>query len=316
MLNSFVPKVKHSILSLSCVAITIFSSCTKEPEKNKLPVAEAGNPVTITLPTSTVSLQGTATDADGTVTGYFWSQVSGPAATTIVNPGSPSTSVTGFKEGKYVFQLMVTDNAGASSVDTTSVTVNPSPIQTITLQTGTSADFSNVAIQGTANVSVSGGDLNAGAWTSGGDPLNNRGHFKFNLSAIPAGATIISAKLSLYSMPAGELTNGDRVNANSGSNNAMYIRRITSDWSGNTITWQTQPTVSTADQVSINHTSQSFLDLIDIDVKNQVSAMISENKRYGFMMILQNETPYNIRQFCSPGYANAAKRPKLVVTFQ
>ncbi len=305
----------RSGLYLFALLLVLFG-CKKDPEPNKLPVSNAGNPLTITLPISSVTLQGTASDADGNVVAYLWSQVSGPSATSIVNPGSASSVVNGFKEGKYVFQLMVTDNVGATSVDTTSVTVNPAPIQTITLQTGTTADFSNVAVHGTTNVSVSGGDLNAGAWTSGGIPLNNRGHFKFNLNAIPNGATIISAKLSLYSMPAAELTNGDRVSPNSGSNNAMYIRRITSAWDGNSITWQTQPSVSVTDQVSINHTSQSSLDLIDIDVTSQVSAMISENKRFGFMMILQNETPYNIRQFCSLGYATATKRPKLVVTFQ
>lgn len=285
-------------------------------ETNKTPVADAGASQAITLPVDFVTLTGVGTDTDGRISAYLWSQISGPAATVISNPGSASTLISGFKEGKYVFQLMVIDNAGATGVDTASVTVTAPVIQTITLQSGTTADFNNVSVNGATDVSVSGGDINAGAWTSGGIPLNNRGHFKFNLSQVPVGAKILSAKLSLYSMPAADLTNGDRISANSGVNNSMYIRRITSDWSGTTITWFSQPSNTATDQLSVPHTSQSFLDLVDLDVTAMVSSMVSENKRYGFMIMLQNETYYNIRQFCSPGYSNAAKRPKLVITFQ
>src|SRR5215831_15983758 len=93
--------------------------------ENKVPVVDAGSPITITLPVNTATLTGTGNDSDGSVVAYLWSQVSGPSSATIAGPGSPSTSVKGFVQGKYIFQLMAVDNKGATGVDTTSITVNP-----------------------------------------------------------------------------------------------------------------------------------------------------------------------------------------------
>ncbi len=291
-------------------------SVTVLPAVNKVPVVNAGINQTIQLPQSYVTLAGSATDSDGIIKGYLWSQLSGPAASVIENPASVTTKVAGLNSGTYIFQLMAVDDKGATGLDTMTVDVKPSVIQTITIQEGTLSDFKNVAVLGFTDVSASGGDINAQAWTSGGVSLNNRGHFKFNLSQIPSGATIVSAKLSLYSVPSGSLTNGDRITANYGYNNSMFIRRIISDWDGNTVTWFTQPTTTTVGQISVPHTSLGFLDLVDMDVTGLVSSMISENKRYGFMMMLQDETYYNTRQFCSPIFSDISKRPKLVVTYQ
>ena len=153
-------------------------------------------------------------------------------------------------------------------------------------------------------------EFNAGAWTS---DMASRGAFKFDLSGIPANATILSAKLTLYSNPTP--INGNGTDANSGSNNAFYIKRISTAWNASTATWLTQPSTETTNQVLIPHTNQSLLDLVDVDVKNLVSRMhtISNN---GFMISLQTETHYNIRNFCSSRYSDAAKHPKLVITYQ
>jgi hypothetical protein len=90
---------------------------------NQLPTANAGSDQTITLPTSTVTLSGSGSDPDGTITSVLWSQVSGPSAT-ITAPGSNSTSVTGLTQGVYVFRFTVTDNNAATANDTMQVTVN------------------------------------------------------------------------------------------------------------------------------------------------------------------------------------------------
>ncbi|QDA61300.1 malectin [Hymenobacter jejuensis] len=94
------------------------------------PVANAGPDQTITLPTSSVTLAGAGTAASGsTITGYAWTQVSGPTTATftpsktVVNP-----SVTGLSTGTYVFSLIVTDSKTLSSpADQVIVTVNPAP---------------------------------------------------------------------------------------------------------------------------------------------------------------------------------------------
>lgn len=87
------------------------------------PVANAGPDQVITIPTTSVTLSGSGTDADGTIVGYGWTKVSGGAAT-ITNPSSASTTVTGLDAGIYLFQLAVLDNVGLTGLDTVQITVN------------------------------------------------------------------------------------------------------------------------------------------------------------------------------------------------
>lgn len=94
------------------------------PPANIPPVVNAGTNQTITLPLDSVLLTGSATDADGTITGYSWTKQSGGTAT-ITAPLAASTKVTGLVQGVYVFRLTATDNASASSYGEVTVTVNP-----------------------------------------------------------------------------------------------------------------------------------------------------------------------------------------------
>ncbi len=86
------------------------------------PIANAGTDQTITLPTNYINLSGSATDPDGNILAYTWTEISGPAAT-IVSPNSQSSSVTGLLMGSYKFQLTVTDNKGAIGKDSLQITV-------------------------------------------------------------------------------------------------------------------------------------------------------------------------------------------------
>lgn len=94
------------------------------PPPNIPPVANAGTDQSIQLPTSSISLDGTAsTDADGTITGYAWSKIAGPAQYNIVNAGNSTTTVNNLVVGTYSFRLVVTDNNGATDDDTVVITV-------------------------------------------------------------------------------------------------------------------------------------------------------------------------------------------------
>ena len=166
---------------VSSVIILLFLvSCEKENDVilNVVPVADAGAPIAITLPTNTVTLTGTGTDSDGTIVAYLWSQVSGPAATVIVNPGSPSTAVNGLVQGNYVFQLMVTDDDGATGVDTVSVSVSQAPQQTLTLQPSNNPNEKMlISIGGVGQSSQGGNEWGIDAWTVNGAPYFCRGGF-------------------------------------------------------------------------------------------------------------------------------------------
>ena len=150
---------------------------TVNPAVNIPPVANAGLDQTITLPINTITLSGTGSDVDGTVVGHTWTQISGPSGYNIVNANLPGTDVTGLVQGVYQFELEVTDDDGATSVDTIQVTVYAAtnispianagsdqiitlPVNTITLSgsgsdaDGTVADYTWTQISGPSGYNI------------------------------------------------------------------------------------------------------------------------------------------------------------------
>jgi hypothetical protein len=92
---------------------------------NNPPVVDAGTAPAINLPVSNVQLNGTATDADGSITTYAWSKTAGPAQFAFSNTAVANPVVSNLIEGTYTFRLTVTDNRGASVSDNVNVVVNP-----------------------------------------------------------------------------------------------------------------------------------------------------------------------------------------------
>jgi spore coat protein CotH len=99
--------------------------------QNIAPVANAGTNQTILLPGGNRTLNGSgSSDADGSITTYAWSQISGPtvdvsnnnaAVASVIIPAQTSAT-------SYVFALVVTDNDGASATGTVTVSQNSPPL--------------------------------------------------------------------------------------------------------------------------------------------------------------------------------------------
>ena len=99
--------------------------------KNNLPpTVTPGRDTAIVLAndSDSIKLAGSATDAEGPVVSYLWSQVAGPKPAIISSPGSPSTFVYGLTKGIYVFQLAAIDNQGATGVKSVAISINPTTI--------------------------------------------------------------------------------------------------------------------------------------------------------------------------------------------
>jgi alpha-tubulin suppressor-like RCC1 family protein len=107
---------------------TVTVTVNAAPGVNQPPVANAGPDLNITLPTNTVTLAGSGTDADGSVVAYQWTKIGGSVAFNIVSPAQAQTVVDGLAAGMYRFELRVTDNLGAYGLDTVTVTVNAVPV--------------------------------------------------------------------------------------------------------------------------------------------------------------------------------------------
>jgi hypothetical protein len=144
---------------------TINITIKEEPEPPNIPpVAKAGSDITITLPTNSLTLDGsTSEDPDGTVLKYEWTKLTGPESFLLTDPDGATTGVQGMVVGTYVFKLKVTDADDATHEDTVTITVNPKPNllpvaeaglpQTITLPAN------SVLLDGSASFDPDGGPL-------------------------------------------------------------------------------------------------------------------------------------------------------------
>lgn len=90
---------------------------------NIAPIVDAGADQTIIAPVSSVTLNGVATDTDGSISSVAWRQVSGPVTTTIATPASANTNVNNLQPGTYQFELSATDNQSAVGRDTVVILV-------------------------------------------------------------------------------------------------------------------------------------------------------------------------------------------------
>ncbi|AHM59863.1 glycoside hydrolase family protein [Flammeovirgaceae bacterium 311] len=95
---------------------------TSTPPANKAPVANAGPDLNIQLPANSVTINGSGSDADGSVSTYWWTKISGPAAK-LSRTTSASMYAYELVAGTYEFELKVTDNDGAVARDRMKLTV-------------------------------------------------------------------------------------------------------------------------------------------------------------------------------------------------
>lgn len=81
------------------------------------PVANAGADKTVNLPTNYTTLTGTGSDPGGTIVGYRWVKIGGPATGSYSGNMTPTVSITKLVAGTYIFRFTVTDNSGATGYD-------------------------------------------------------------------------------------------------------------------------------------------------------------------------------------------------------
>ncbi len=160
-------------------------------------------------------------------------------------------------------------------------------------------------------------DINAGAWTygaQGGGTGIARTYLKFiGLDGMPDSAIIISAKLSLYGISSGVAApQGNSTDID----NSAWIKRLTSDWNPDSVTWNNKPSEIDLHKVSVPaSTSVWNNDALDLDVTQLVDDLLNENN-YGFVLEQQTEEVYRTMSFASCKVADPAKWPKLVVVYK
>ncbi len=138
------------------------------------PVDSAGPAQTITLPTNSVSLAGTASETGGKITATKWTQVSGPSTATFANAASLSTTAGSLIHGAYVFELTATDASGATATSTVHITVNAAgttePAPTVSAGANQTITLPVSSVTLTATASETNGTIASYAWTQTSGP--------------------------------------------------------------------------------------------------------------------------------------------------
>ncbi|MCX6235913.1 MAG: DNRLRE domain-containing protein, partial [Bacteroidetes bacterium] len=149
-------------------------------------------------------------------------------------------------------------------------------------------------------------DFCAVSWTFQGEPYIYRSLIEFNLSAIPAGATIINASLYLSNNPNSTTNNGEHSSL-SGSNES-WLSRVTEEWGKYSVTWNNQPSVTEENRVYLPNTLDPHQDF-EVDVRQLIQDMIDNPASgHGFMYKLANEDGYRCTIFASSDHPNPELR--------
>ncbi|SFE92743.1 Por secretion system C-terminal sorting domain-containing protein [Chitinophaga sp. CF118] len=246
---------------------------------NVAPVANAGSNETITLPVSQATLSGSATDADGTIASYAWTQVSGPVTATISSTTITSPVVSKLTTaGTYIFKLTATDNDGATDAAQVSVIVNAADNEIPVATAGSNETITLPVSQATLNGSATDpdGTIASVAWAQVSGPvtatissatitdpvvskLTTAGTYIFKLTAKDNDGAMASAQVSVIVNAPAAPTNkapianaGNDITITQPMNNSAVTAAASADSDGNIISykWSQVSGPSTASIVS------------------------------------------------------------------
>lgn len=148
------------------------------------------------------------------------------------------------------------------------------------------------------------------AFTAQGNFFIQRSLIRFDLTAVPTEAKIISAKLSLWcNVESGhhQLQYGD---------NQSYLSRITQPWEENSVTWNNQPATTNENEVWLHSSQYLSEDYLDIDVTELIKDIIElKYDNNGLMLHLLTEETYRTLLFASSDFSDTSRRPLLVITY-
>ncbi len=204
----------------------------------------------------------------------------------------------------YHTLLLLLFCAGSTLANTATITLRPNAAQ------GKDAYVLHHASNATyANTNYGNADhMHINAWTWSGQVVRFRSLLAFDLQQIPANAEIVRADLYLYHHP------GQPHNPLTGSN-ACRVNRITSSWDEQSVTWNNQPSVSTANEAYIPGSTSSSQDF-QVDVTALVQDMISDPAAsHGFAIRLETEATFRQMTFATSDHIDPSLHPRLVITY-
>ena len=108
--------------------------------ENIAPVVNTGADKSLTLPANSIQLTASASDQDGTIASWQWTQIAGGPAQ-MSGQMTPNLALAALVKGTYIFRLIATDNAGATGQDEVTVIVRDEPDKSEVTADITPADY-------------------------------------------------------------------------------------------------------------------------------------------------------------------------------
>ena len=129
----------------------------------------------------------------------------------------------------------------------------------------------------------------------------NYGLIRFNLSSIPSGSVIISAKLRLYAESVSYAVE------------TLYIYRVTESWNEDSVTWDTKPSWDSTP--SANITDITSTGWYEADVTEDIQAFVDGvYLNYGWILIPEGGD-YDTVSVASKENSDSSIRPQLIVEY-
>jgi hypothetical protein len=161
-------------------------------------------------------------------------------------------------------------------------------------------------------------------WTMFGGVVKERSLIRFDdLSQVPSNSRIIAAKMFLHGLSSSpiHLPQGNSYYPGSPyysyGPNDIYVKKITSSWDENTVTWNSRPSVSVYGESLISPSTSQWNYNASTDVTRIARYFINNpDKNFGFMLSFVDEDIYRSMGFYSSEYTDAAMRPKLVILYK
>jgi len=203
-----------------------------------------------------------------------------------------------------------------TTVDTiktsTPIVITPPSLKTVvTLQPGSEGKDAMINNTGPSQNFSSRTYLHARAWTVNGILSIEKSLIQFDYSIIPAGAVITKATLTFFADTT--VDTGSIGHSQLSGPNDWVLKRITQAWEETTVTGNTEPTTDLVIQCAA---STSPWQAYELDVTSWVADEIAHpTSYYGFLMQINNNTPYRAINFCSSDHAYPSLHPKIVIEF-
>ncbi len=155
-------------------------------------------------------------------------------------------------------------------------------------------------------------ELGAQAWTCNGNACYARSLIRFDLSTIPANASVVYAELNLFASTNPVNGNGIAMQGQNAAN--LYV--ITGNWSESSVTWNSQPFYSLSSAILLPQSTSGNQNYLHTDVTSYIQNMhVNPSSNFGFMLRLANENPYATMTFASSDDPDSTLWPELLVQY-